>query len=343
MYTEFTRNTETELVSVQDIATLTLGSTITVNGLRPGNEGDGPWDLVRLYAWSDPDGDGVYDQQLLTYTSNLDNLVAVPLSKTGPFYYYEINLQDIYCAIYRLNANICGPDTLTRKQDRTRFPSSVSLSAELLTRLFGPNTLIRLDVTAQGEDSANPSETVSFYCLIPEGQTVSPAFTDVPQWCAAAVDWAVAENITQGMGDGKFEPGASCTNAMILTFLWRAQGEPKASSTAPITVDPYYQDAINWAYETYMIDASFDPDAYCTRASAVNYIYRSAFYIFSSGHSSFSDVPGNAPYINAVDWAASHGVTNGTGNGMFSPDKICNRGEIITFLYRAYVPDARLK
>lgn len=179
----------------------------------------------------------------------------------------------------------------------------------------------------------------------PAGPSAPPAtaFTDVHNWCSAAVGWAVEENITNGTSPTTFSPDNDCTHAEILTFLWRAAGEPTPEGTAPVVVAPYYQDGIDWAYERgFVDDTSFVPSASCTRADAVKYIWL-AFNPPDAGTASFTDVSASADYAAAVSWAVSNGITNGDGSeAIFSPDKVCSRAQIVTFLHRAYVEDARL-
>ena len=173
----------------------------------------------------------------------------------------------------------------------------------------------------------------------PPAQPGPAAFPDVPAWFETEVRWAAEQGITKGYGGGTtFAPGVECPHTQILTFLWRAEDKPAASAQAPFTVAPSYQDAVNWAYEKGMIDGSFEPDAPCTRAQAVWYIWQARDFPEAAGAASFSDVDGDAPYAGAVSWAVEKGVTKGSGSGgnTFAPDRVCTRGEIAAFLYRAY-------
>ena len=214
---------------------------------------------------------------------------------------------------------------------------------------------LRLENGAMREFTSQAKETSSvqlgiydnitfnnYEALVGELQNyTSTGFTDVPagEWYAPAVVWAVEKDITSGTGGNTFSPGRTCTDIEILTFLWRAAGKPEAPGQTLITAEPYYEDfqkAVNFAYEKGMIDASFDSTAPCTRATAVKYIWQ-ALDKGSAAPNSFSDVPADADYADAVSWAVANGVTSGTGNGTtFSPDIICDRSQIVTFLYRAY-------
>lgn len=128
-----------------------------------------------------------------------------------------------------------------------------------------------------------------------------------------------------------------CTHEQILTFLWRAAGKPAAESEAPVTMASYYQDAVNWAYEKGFIGEGFDPAAPCTRSQAVSYIWQALDKAEAGQAASFTDVPDGAAYAKAVDWAVEKGITKGDGGeDTFAPDKVCSRGHIACFLYRAY-------
>lgn len=164
-----------------------------------------------------------------------------------------------------------------------------------------------------------------------------PNFTDTPDWCAKEAKWAAKKGITKGYGGGStFAPGVDCTHTQILTFLWRAADEPISAAKAPITVETWYQDAIDWAYEQKMIDDDFNADALCTRADAVSYIWQALDRPKAAKAASFPDVDADAPYAGAVSWAVEKGVTDGYGGNSFAPDRVCTRGQIAAFLYRAY-------
>ena len=157
-----------------------------------------------------------------------------------------------------------------------------------------------------------------------------------------AVKWAAENNITGGIGSGLFGPDLTCTRGQIVTFLWRAAGspEPKALSTfTDVAADAYYAKAVAWAVENGVTtgtgDGKFSPDAPCTRGQAVTFLWR-ALGQLAGDTASFSDVPADSYFAQAVAWAAANGVTTGVGNNLFAPDALCTRAQIVTFLFRAY-------
>ena len=185
----------------------------------------------------------------------------------------------------------------------------------------------------------------SDYAIVIDKESHEPVtFPDVPDtaYYAEAVNWAVAKKITEGIGNKLFGSNDPCTRAQIVTFLWRAAGspEPKAmSSFADVSTDAYYAKAVAWAVENGITtgtgDGKFSPDATCTRAQSVTFLFRAIGKLVDS-KAEFSDVLTDSYYANAVAWAVENGVTNGIGDGLFGPDNSCTRAQIVTFLFRAY-------
>ncbi len=181
--------------------------------------------------------------------------------------------------------------------------------------------------------------------IIPEGSSApaapaaSTGFTDVAAdaYYADSVKWAVEKNITSGTSTTTFSPSNTCTNAQILTFLWRAYGQPEPSVSNPFSnsIPEAYAKAAVWAYEKGMVSGTaFDVNQPCTRAMAAAYLWQAAGSPAPSAAASFTDVSASASYAQAVAWALEKGITTGTSANTFSPDDICNRGQIVTFLYR---------
>ena len=187
-----------------------------------------------------------------------------------------------------------------------------------------------------------PASKVTVSAEFAEIETLD--FADVPTdaYYYEAVKWAAKKGITGGIGNGLFGPNQPCTRAQIVTFLWRAAGspEPKSmSSFSDVSADSYYAKAVAWAVENGITtgtgDGKFSPDATCTRAQSVTFLFRAIGKLVDS-KAEFSDVLTDSYYANAVAWAVENGVTNGIGDGLFGPDNSCTRAQIVTFLFRAY-------
>lgn len=157
-----------------------------------------------------------------------------------------------------------------------------------------------------------------------------------------AVKWASENGVTGGIGENLFGANLPCTRAQIVTFLWRAAGSPEPkgmSGFVDVSADAYYAKAVAWAVEQGIVSGTsattFSPDAVCTRAQSVAFLYR-AFGTRADKAAGFSDVSADAYYADAVAWAVENGVVSGIGGGLFAPDQDCARGQIVAFLYRAY-------
>ena len=117
----------------------------------------------------------------------------------------------------------------------------------------------------------------------PAPKTKVMPFTDVPagSYYHDAVLWAMEQGITKGTSDTAFSPNTTCTRAQIVTFLWRSQKSPAAGTANPFTdvkASAYYADAVLWAVKEDVTkgttNTTFSPDANCTRAQIVTFIWR---------------------------------------------------------------------
>lgn len=235
----------------------------------------------------------------------------------------------------RYDLGVVGKTTIYGENDSTAetFAKSKGYSFKLLGSQPKPpaDPVINDDITGPGgEDPANPS---------------APQFKDVPAnaFYADAVAWAVKNDITSGTSNTTFSPNAPCTRGQIMTFLWRASGKPEPTSTRNPFVDvssgEYYYKAVLWAVEneiTSGTDAThFSPNATCTRGQSMTFLWRAKGKPKGSSIS-FSDVKNGQYYTDAVKWAVGNKITSGTSDTTFSPEQSCTRGQIVTFLYKAY-------
>ena len=188
-----------------------------------------------------------------------------------------------------------------------------------------------------------PAGKVEISATFTKEAEISP-FSDVSTtaYYYEAVKWAQEKGITGGIGNGLFGPNRPCTRAQIVTFLWRAAGSPVvnyAMNMTDVAEDAYYAEAVRWALSegitTGTGDGKFSPDATCTRAQSVTFLFRAIGKLVDN-KAEFSDVLTDSYYANAVAWAVENGVTNGIGDGLFGPNNSCTRAQIVTFLWRAY-------
>ena len=195
-----------------------------------------------------------------------------------------------------------------------------------------------------------PAANVTVTAAFSKTQT-TVSFADVASdsYCADAVKWAVENGVTNGTTAATFSPNAACTRGQIVTFLWRAAGSPAPKTTVnpftDVAADAYYAKAVLWAVENGITNgttaATFSPDAPCTRAQAVTFLFRGAIangleavtlQELISGFSDAASLPGYA--VSAMNWALANGIVQGNG-GALMPNNTCTRGQIVTFLYRA--------
>lgn len=151
------------------------------------------------------------------------------------------------------------------------------------------------------------------------------------------VVWAVAKGITVGTTENTFSPHDTCTNAQIITFMWRSVGSPVSDAdNLKVDIDPnsYYYNAVIWARTKGIIDENFNLNDPCTRAMTVDYFWKMNDKPKADTGSKFTDVSADASYGNAVSWALENGITSGTSDTTFSPNNTCTRAQIVTFLYR---------
>ncbi len=189
-------------------------------------------------------------------------------------------------------------------------------------------------------------------CESCKGRFSNP-FYDVngSDWFYSAVMWAYYNEprVTTGVDASHFRPKASCTRAQVVTFLWRAAGEPEpASSTMKFSDVPYnnsyapYYKAIIWATEQGITTgtgdgSTFSPNATVTRAQFVTFLWRYAGEPSPSNMSTaFNDVSSNSVYYKAILWAAENGITNGKTTTQFAPNAACTRCEVVSFMFRAF-------
>jgi len=271
---------------------------------------------------------------------------------------------DIYIdSISTLDMSLSDGSSYTGTINGTNEAESVDIvldSGSTLT-LTGDSYISSL----KNADSSNSNIVLNGYKLYVNGTAVSAAsssgtassgssssgnassgtvsFSDVSStaYYYAPVVWALAQGITGGTSAGTFSPDSVCTRAQIVTFLWRAAGSPEpegSCSFSDVDEDSYYYKAVVWAAENGITGGTgggkFSPDAACTRAQAITFLWRAEGCPAEDESSSFSDVSAGSYYYDAVSWAVEEGITGGTGGGKFSPGASCTRAQIVTFLYR---------
>ena len=257
----------------------------------------------------------------------------------------EIGARDLSNYVNRgKSIGLADPPTLVYYCDlMNQWPVQADKIARETVNTYGANaTVDKIHAIASNSPMAGILRTRAYnYCINIKWDGYG--FSDVPQgsWYAAPVEWAVDKKITFGTSDTTFSPDTPCTRAQAVTFLWRAMGCLKPSTTVELfnDVDPsaYYYQAVLWAAEqgitTGTGEGTFSPNQQCTRAEIVTFLWRAKGQP-SASNSSFDDVAADSFCATAVNWAYQEGITSGTNATNFSPNDFCTRAHIVTFLYR---------
>ena len=199
-------------------------------------------------------------------------------------------------------------------------------------------------LVAQEEIAALGHEWKGTSCTRCDAKRENP-FTDVPEdsFYIDPVLWAVEKGITTGATPTTFDPNGHCQRAAVVTFLWRAAGSPEPTKNENPFTDvkegDFFYKAVLWAVENNITNGTtattFSPFGKCNRAQVVTFLWRAQGSPASTAEVSFTDVQPGQFYSTAVAWAVEKNITNGMGDGTFGINTICNRAQVVTFLYRA--------
>ena len=188
-------------------------------------------------------------------------------------------------------------------------------------------------------------------CDYEEEKAMENPFKDVNKedYFYVPVLWAYSNGVTAGTSATTFSPNNTCTRAQVVTFLWRAAGEPKAENAKnpfkDVAKGQYYYDAVLWAVENEITAGTsattFSPDNTVQRDQFVTFLYRFAKNFRGDATTEslekavpFGDISSSQYYYEPVVWATQHGYCSGTGNGNFTPAGGCTRGQVVTFMNR---------
>ena len=282
-----------------------------------------------------------------------ENVKAVYQNMSFDYTVTEAKILEMARAAVKNGTTVESAGDFTLKEPTVKNRGSVKLTLNLTLNgekaTFKVSTVVRpLDATPTENDNSdstanNTADNTADNTVAETPAVTSVSFSDVKSgdYFEAPVKWAVEKNITTGTSATTFSPNDTCTKAQILTFLWRAVGSPKTGAENPFTdvsASDYYYDAAVWAAMNGIVDGtSFEGDTPCTRASTVVYMWCAKDAPDADvSLAAFDDVSDNADYTEAVAWAVEAGVTSGTSATTFSPNDTCTRGQIVTFLNRAF-------
>ena len=277
------------------------------------------------------------DLDYVTFDVGKNSAITSYFNGTGALYRYYNGSTGVNSTVSAKDEFYYNPTTSSKHYDLDDVAYVTSKFAKV-------GDIVYIPFTAYGTKSGQKAEGT---IAIKVKQTMN--FVDVRpgDYFYDSVQWAVNLDIIRGTSATTFSPKQGCTRAQIVTFLWRAANSPAPRSSTNKFTDVYatthadYMKAIIWATEqgitTGTGNGKFSPDATCTRAQIVTFLYRFKNNPAVYGSLNFSDVnkTEHAAFYNAILWAVNNKITTGYGNGIFDPNGTCNRGDAVTFLYRA--------
>ena len=193
--------------------------------------------------------------------------------------------------------------------------------------------LVHPDGTEEVVKNSLPTEN-GIQLTVNGGATVkivdnSKDFADTQNhWAKDAIGFVSARGLVNGMNETTYAPDSSTTRAQLWTILARQNDADLSGGNT------WYEKAQNWAKAKGISDGT-DPDAAINRAQMVTMLWRAMGQPAAGSAASFTDVPTDSYYAQAVAWAVEHGITSGVGGGRFDPDAACTRAQIAAFLYRS--------
>lgn len=277
------------------------------------------------------------DLDYVTFDVGRNSAITSYFNGTGALYRYYNGNTGINATVSAKDEFYYNPKTSSKHYDLDDVTYVTSKFAKV-------GDIVYIPFTAYGTKSGQKAEGT---LAIKVKQTMNFVDVHTYDYFYDSVQWAVNLDITKGTSATTFSPKQGCTRAQIVTFLWRAANSPAPRSSTNKFTDVYatthadYMKAIIWATEqgitTGTGNGKFSPDATCTRAQIVTFLYRFKSNPAVYGSLNFSDVnkTEHAAFYNAILWAVNNKITTGYGNGIFDPNGTCNRGDAVTFLYRA--------
>ena len=193
--------------------------------------------------------------------------------------------------------------------------------------------LVHPDGTEEVVKNSLPTEN-GIQLTVNGGATVkivdnSKDFADTQNhWAKDAIDFVSARGLVNGMNETTYAPDSSTTRAQLWTILARQNDADLSGGNT------WYEKAQNWAKAKGISDGT-DSDGAINRAQMVTMLWRAMGQPAAGSAASFTDVPTDSYYAQAVAWAVEHGITSGVGGGRFDPDAACTRAQIAAFLYRS--------
>ena len=245
-------------------------------------------------------------------------------------------------AAHTFNEGVVTKEPTLKEEGEKLFTCTICghTKTEVIEKISNPPVSpVGPNVTDEPETPVTPDEP----------EVTVPTYSDVKnEWFAADVEYVTANGLMNGVGDGtQFGPNMNTTRGMIVTILWRMEGQPEAKSAAQfsdVTAGAYYDKAVVWASEKGIVNgygATFGPNDNITREQFATILFRYAQYKgydVSVGEDtnilSYADAFSVSEYaIPAMQWACGAGLINGIGDTL-QPAGVASRAQAAAILHR---------
>ena len=248
---------------------------------------------------------------------------------------------DVSIMIDRKTASVVCGNTIT-------FKAVVKGSTDKVSWKTSDKAVATID--SNGKLTAKKAGTVTVTASIAGKSATCPVtvlykdVTNNEEFWYAPTNYLTAANVVKGYDNQTtFKPANECSRAQMVTFLWRLSGEPKPKSTktdfTDIKTSDYFYKPVLWAVEkgitTGVSKTKFDPQAICTRAQTVTFLWRMAGKPAPKSSScKFTDVKSKDYFYKPTIWASEMKIVAGYDNNTFKPQGKCLRRQMVTFLYK---------
>ena len=248
--------------------------------------------------------------------------------------------REVYAALTDDQKELIGDKTLQKLEDAEEQLKVLEGEGSDPDPNPNPNPNPRPEYPEKPNKPSKPAVSIK-----PE-ETPKVTFSDlVPgAWYETAINFALTENLMNGVGNGKFDPNGTTSRAMMVTILWRLEGSPAAAKSVgfgDVASGSWYGDAVNWAQSCGIVegaDGLFRPNDPVTREQLVTILFRYAVYkgmttlTMEENLGGFPDEASISTYaISAMNWAVGRKIINGM-DGLLNPSGFATRAQTAQML-----------
>ena len=289
-------------------------------------------------------GDNAPDDNIYTFTANLTSTGSTSSGVTR----YNITIEDME------NGGVTSSHSRASRGTTVTLTINPDDGYELDELIVTDANGDEIDLTRKSATKYTfemPRSRVTVEATFAEEEVVSTLpfdDVDVDDWFHDAVEYAYENDLMNGVSDDEFDPNGTLTRGMMVTVLYRLEGEPESRADLPFEdVEPgtWYTEAVRWAVDEGIVlgtsDTTYEPDAMITREQLATMLYRYAEYkdydTTQGGMAirEFEDYEEISDWaLEGLDWAVNAELVNGVGNNTIAPLSSATRAETATLLMR---------